>query len=222
VTVPAKNPVNDEATRLQNRLEYEQQFWSRGVSGVAGVDEAGRGPLAGPVVAAAVVLSPGTFIEGVRDSKKLSTKQRDKLDLEIRAQALAFGIGASSARQIDRINIIRATTVAMDRALCQLRRRLTGPVNHVVIDGLPVKGLAWTHEAVVGGDDLVHSIACASVLAKVCRDRVMHRLASRYPDYLCFRKGGYGRAEHRAALDRVGPSPHHRMSFGLAQLNLFS
>lgn len=220
--MPAHEPVRDEASRLQNMLDYEQRFWSRGVSGVAGVDEVGRGPLAGPVVAAAVVLPPGTFIEGVRDSKRLSVKDRDLLDVQIREQAVAFGIGAASARQIDRINILRATTVAMDRALCRLRARMTGPVEHIVIDGLPVKGLAWSHEAVVGGDDLVHSIACASILAKVCRDRVMNRLAVRYPDYLWDRNAGYGTAAHRAAIDEHGPTPHHRLSFGLEQLDLFS
>lgn len=220
--MPAGSPVDDHPLRLQNRLEYEQRFWSRGVSAVVGVDEAGRGPLAGPVVAAAVVLRPGTLIEGVRDSKKLSPRERDALEIEIKARTLAFGIGAASARQIDRINILRATTVAMDRALRQLGRRLDGPVEHVVVDGLPVKGLAWTHEAVVGGDDQVHSIACASVLAKVCRDRVMSRLAPRYPDYAWERNAGYGTADHRAAINRHGPSPHHRMTFGLEQLNLFA
>ena len=220
--MPAGEPGHEDASRLQNRLEYEQRFWSRGISGIAGVDEAGRGPLAGPVIAAAVVLPPGTLIEGVRDSKRLSVKAREELDIQIRAQALAFGIGAASARQIDRINILRATTVAMDRALCQARSRLSGPVEHVVVDGLPVKGLAWTHEAIVGGDDLVHSIACASVLAKVCRDRVMNLLAPRYPGYAWDRNAGYGTADHRAAINRLGPTPHHRMSFGLEQLNLFS
>jgi len=215
-------PVGDEAPPLPNRLEYEQRFWSRGISGVAGVDEAGRGPLAGPVVAAAVVLSPGTLIDGVRDSKKLTPKQRTELEIEIRARALAFGIGAASVRQIDRINILRATTVAMDRALQQLRHRLPGSVDHVVVDGLPVRGLPWQHDAVVGGDDLVHCIGCASVLAKVCRDRAMSRLAPRYPAYLWDRNAGYGTQEHRAAIDRLGPTPHHRLSFGLEQLNLFS
>lgn len=220
--MPADPAVTDDDTRLQNRLDYEHRFWSRGVSGIVGVDEAGRGPLAGPVVAAAVVLQPGTQIEGVRDSKKLTSIRRAELDREIREQALAFGIGAASARQIDRINILRATTVAMDRALCQLRDRMNGPVNHIFIDGLPVKGLAWKHEAIVGGDDLVHSIACASIIAKVCRDRIMSRLADRYPDYRWDRNAGYGTAEHRDAISRCGPSPHHRMSFGLAQLDLFA
>lgn len=220
--MPARSPVDDEPLRLQNRLEYEQRFWSRGVSAVVGVDEAGRGPLAGPVVAAAVVLRPGTLIEGVRDSKKLSPRDRDALEIEVKARALAFGIGAVSAKQIDRINILRATTLAMDRALSQVRRRLEGPVEHIVVDGLPVKGLAWTHEAVVGGDDLVHSIACASVLAKVCRDRVMNRLAPRYPDYSWERNAGYGTADHRDAINRHGPTPHHRMTFGLEQLDLFA
>ena len=157
----------------------------------------------------------------MRDSKRLSAKAREELDIQIRAQALAFGIGAASSKQIDRINILRATTVAMDRALCQARSRLSGPVGHVVVDGLPVKGLAWTHDAIVGGDDLVHSIACASVLAKVCRDRVMNLLAPRYPGYAWDRNAGYGTADHRAAISQLGPTPHHRMSFGLEQLDLF-
>ena len=203
-------------------LAYEQGFWSRGLRHVAGVDEVGRGPLAGPVVAAAVVLRPlDPPIEGVRDSKRLPAKEREELDVEIRARALAFGLGAASVREIDRINILRATRLAMQRALDRVSERLDGSLQHVVIDGLPMVGLPWEHDAVVGGDDAVHSIACASILAKVCRDRLMQRLGTRYPAYGWRSNAGYGTPDHRSALDHMGPSPHHRMTFGLEQLSLF-
>jgi ribonuclease HII len=183
---------------------------------VAGVDEAGRGPLAGPVVAAAVVLPPGCCIAGAHDSKQLSAIRREALSREILAQATAVGIGAASVREIDRINILRATTLAMDRAL----RALGFVPEHVVVDGLPVRHLSCEHEAVVGGDAVVHSIACASIVAKVHRDRLMHRLAARYPAYGWHTNVGYGTPGHLEALRRFGPSPHHRLTFGGVQIEL--
>ncbi len=206
----------DRANRLQNPLYYEERFWSRGLSNVAGIDEVGRGPLAGPVVAAAVVLPPGTPISGARDSKTLSPVRREQLAIEIRDRALAVGLGAASVREIDRFNILVSTRLAMGRALDQLP--LTP--DHVVLDGLPVSGLEWEHEAIVGGDGKVHSIACASILAKVVRDRLMMRLSHRYPGYGWDTNMGYGTAEHRAALERLGPTPHHRLSFGGVQVEM--
>jgi ribonuclease HII len=176
---------------------------------VAGVDEAGRGPLAGPVVAAAVLLPEGVCIEGADDSKALTTEVREELYSRIRAEARCIGIGAASVREIDRRNILRATTVAMQRAL----GRLAVAPDHVVVDGLPVKHLGREHEAVVDGDALIHSIACASIVAKVVRDRLMRRLALRYPGYAWDTNVGYGTAQHRAAIDALGVTPHHRLTF---------
>ena len=201
---------------LRIPLEYERGFWSRGLSGVAGVDEAGRGPLAGPVVAAAVVLREGIGVEGADDSKRVSREEREEVARRIREQAVAVTLGAASAREIDHVNILRATARAMERAIGRLPRL----PDHVVVDGLRMRDLACEHEAVVGGDALVHSVACASIVAKVCRDRLMTRLARRYPEYGWERNMGYGTEEHRAAIRRVGPTPHHRLTFGLEQLEL--
>jgi ribonuclease HII len=208
--------VPPQQERPQSRLAYERRFWGRGVSWIAGVDEVGRGPLAGPVMAAAVVLAPGTFIDGAIDSKQLDTEDRERLSREILGQARAVAIGAASVREIDFFNILRATTRAMRRALGRLPRE----PQHVVIDGRPVKGLGWEHDAVVGGDDLVHSVACASIVAKVCRDRLMLRLAERYPGYDWHTNVGYGTRAHLDAIDRLGLTPHHRITFTGQQLDL--
>lgn len=204
------------AERLQNPLSYEDRFWSRGITRVAGVDEAGRGPLAGPVVAAAVILRPGAPIPGAGDSKTLTRKRREELAGAILSQAAAVSLGAASVREIERLNILVSTRLAMSRALS----RLPLPPDRVLVDGLPVRGLEWDHEAIVGGDGLVHSIGCASILAKVCRDRLMGRLAVRYPGYGWETNMGYGTAEHLAALERLGPTPHHRRTFGGVQIDL--
>jgi ribonuclease HII len=201
--------------RPRDLLEYERGFWGRGRS-VAGVDEAGRGPLAGPVVAAAVVLPPDVCVEGADDSKVLTGDVREELYGRIVACARCVGVGAASVRLIDRRNILRATTVAMQRALDRLG---TSP-DHVVVDGLPVVHLGRPHEAVVDGDALIHSIACASIVAKVVRDRLMRRLAARYPAYAWDRNVGYGTAEHRAAIDELGVTPHHRLTFTGLQFEL--
>lgn len=202
--------------RLQDPLAYERGFWSRGVSWIAGVDEAGRGPLAGPVVACAVVLPPGTWIEGVRDSKLVAPAEREVLSRRILEAARAVALGAASVREIDRYNILVATALAMRRALARLE-----PVpEHVVVDGLPMKGLGWAHDAVVDGDALVHSVACASIMAKVCRDRLMRRLAPRYPVYGWTTNVGYGTPEHLGAVSLHGTSPHHRLTFTGLQLDL--
>jgi ribonuclease HII len=206
----------DPTSRPQDPLAYEARFWGRGVSVVAGVDEVGRGPLAGPVVAAAVVLRPGCPIEGADDSKRLSALERTRLDREIRQSALAFGLGAASVREIDRLNIARATALAMRRAL----EALPVEPDHVVVDGRPVSDLGRDHEAVVGGDARIHSIGCASIIAKTCRDALMLRLAARYPGFRWNTNKGYGTPAHLAALKELGPSPHHRRSFGGVALRL--
>ena len=203
------SPDDAGIERLQDPLEYERRFWSRGLLEVAGVDEVGRGPLAGPVVAAAVVLPEGLRIEGATDSKALSMAERQELSELILAHAPAVTLGAASVREIDRANILVSTAWAMNRALGRLPRT----PDHVVVDGLPMKSLRWKHEALVGGDALVHSVACASIVAKVCRDRLMAKLAVRYPGYGWDHNMGYGTEEHRDALVRLGASPHHRQTF---------
>lgn len=208
-------PESREPNRLQDPLAYERRFWSRGVSGVAGIDEVGRGPLAGPVVAAAVVLPVDALIDGATDSKKLSAGDRETLSAEILAKA-KVGLGAASVHEIDRANILVATAWAMRRAIAHLP---TDP-DHIVVDGLPMKALRRGHDSVVGGDGIVHSISCASIVAKVCRDRLMKRLATRYPEYGWERNVGYGTQEHRDALLRVGRTPHHRQSFLGVQYDL--
>lgn len=208
-------PDATKAERPLDVLEYERQFWGRGRS-VAGVDEVGRGPLAGPVLAAAVILGEETLIEGADDSKVLSAEERLELFDRIREKAVCIGVGAASVREIDRRNILRATTMAMQRALDRLSVR----PDHVVVDGLPVKYLGREHEAVIDGDALVHSIACASIVAKVIRDRLMHRLAVRYPGYAWDKNVGYGTPEHLAAIDQLGVTPHHRLTFTGLQFEL--
>ncbi len=197
-----------ETERLRDPLEYERGFWSRGRL-VAGVDEVGRGPLAGPVVAAAVVLHEDCVIEGATDSKQLSSGAREELSAEILAKARAVRVGAASVREIDHANILVATAWAMRRALDGLGVE----PGQIVIDGLPMKALRRPHEAIVEGDGLVHSIACASIVAKVCRDRLMKRLSERYPGYGWETNVGYGTQEHRDAIGRLGATPHHRQSF---------
>jgi ribonuclease HII len=177
---------------------------------IAGVDEVGRGPLAGPVVACAVIMPPDArAIPGVDDSKRLTPARRLKLAAVIRRRALAIGLGAASARVIDRLNIYHATTLAIRRALSRL---VTAP-HHVLLDGRSIHGLGIPHIAIVGGDARCYSIACASIVAKVTRDRVMKALAKRYPTYGWDHNVGYSTAMHLAALEATGVSPHHRRSF---------
>lgn len=167
-------------------------------------------------MAAAVVLRRDGWVAGVDDSKRLPPALRERLSDEILARAAAVGIGAASVREIDRTDVLRATVTAMARAL----ERLPEPPDHVVVDGLPVPGLGWEHEAVVGGDGLIHSVACASIVAKVARDRLMRRLAARYPGYGWAENVGYGTPDHLEALRSMGPTPHHRDLMRTAQLDL--
>ena len=187
----------------------ERAFFARGSRRVAGVDEVGRGPWAGPVIAAAVVVGPDTpRLEGVNDSKQLTMRRREQLAAVI-VSTLPYAVGAASTREIDRLNIRRATALAMRRALA----RLPQPADVVLVDGLPVPELGCAHEALVGGDARSYAIACASIVAKTVRDRLMRRLAARYPDYGWDRNCGYGTPKHRAAIELTGVTPHHRRSF---------
>lgn len=177
---------------------------------LAGVDEVGRGPLAGPVVACAVIMPPDRrAIAGVDDSKRLSEPERVRLAAKIRDHAVAIGVGAASVREIDTYNIYHASTRAIRRAILRLGHR----PDHVVLDGNPIRTLEIAHTAVVGGDARCYGIACASIIAKVLRDDLMHRLAARYPQYGWDRNAGYATAEHIAILDSLGGTPHHRTSF---------
>jgi ribonuclease HII len=205
--------------RLLNRvLKTERGFWSRGIVSLAGVDEVGRGPLAGPVLAAAVILPPDCVIQGAGDSKKLTAARREELTIEIHRRAICVRIGAASTHEIDRINILRASALAMKRAV----EKLYPIPDHLLVDGLPVRELGFERQtAVVGGDASVHSIACASIVAKVCRDRLMCRLAVRYPQYGWEHNKGYATADHREALATHGPTPHHRRSFNPMDQLLF-
>ena len=198
-----------ETWRLKRLLETEQELWEYGLRHVAGIDEAGRGPLAGPVVAAAVILPPGTAIRGVDDSKRLPPERREALFLEIRDAAICYGVGAASAREVDRINILRATHLAMRRAL----QRLRVTPERVIVDGLRVPTLPEDQLAIVDGDARVHCVACASIIAKVVRDRLMARLSPRYPAYGWDTNAGYGTPDHREAIVSLGLTPHHRRSF---------
>ncbi|HUP89735.1 MAG TPA: ribonuclease HII [Longimicrobiales bacterium] len=199
--------------RLKKLLEHEQSLWEKGIEFVAGVDEVGRGPLAGPVLAAAVIMPVGVGIRGVDDSKKLTAEKRESLFLEIREKALAIGVGAASSREIDRINILRASHLAMERAL----RKMPRQPHHVFIDGLPIPYFSYPHTAVIEGDAKVHCIACASIVAKVIRDRLMRMLSVRYPAYNWCNNAGYSTEDHRNAIFQVGLTPHHRRSFDFNQ-----
>ena len=176
---------------------------------LAGVDEAGRGPLAGPVVAAAVILDDLQPIAGLADSKKLSARRRERLYDEIFAKALCCSIAEASVQEIDQLNILQATLLAMQRAVAGLRLK---PVK-VLVDGNRLPVLDVRAEAVVQGDALVPAISAASILAKVHRDRLCQALHAQYPVYGFDRHKGYGTAEHLGALAEHGPSPSHRLSF---------
>jgi ribonuclease HII len=185
---------------------------------LAGVDEVGRGPLAGPVVACAVIMPPEKkAIRGVDDSKKLTCAERERLAALIRDRALAWALGAASVREIDRINIYQASRLAMHRAL----RRLRVQPDHVLVDGRHISTLPVAHTAVVHGDARCFSIACASIIAKVTRDRLMAALALRHPGYLWERNAGYTTRAHVRGLADHGITAHHRRSFWrVSQLTL--
>ena len=180
---------------------------------IAGVDEVGRGPLAGPVVACAVVMPPDArAIPGVDDSKRLAPDERVRLAARIRARALALAVGAASVREIDRLNIYHANTLAIRRALARLERMGIVP-DHVLVDGKPIRTLGVAHTALVKGDARCYAVACASIVAKVTRDRLMLRLATRHPGYAWERNVGYGTTAHWAGINTLGLTAHHRRSF---------
>ena len=188
----------------------ENELYDDGLDGyICGVDEAGRGPLAGPVCAAAVILPRNIEIAGLNDSKKLSAKKRDALFDEIIDKAISYGIAYATEQEIDEINILNATFLAMNRAISQLE-----PAPKLaLVDGNTVKGIEFTAKNIIGGDGKSASIAAASILAKVSRDRLMLEMAEKYPEYAFDKHKGYGTKAHYAALREYGPSPIHRMTF---------
>ena len=193
----------------KNMWQIEEGLYERGIVTVCGVDEAGRGPLAGPVCAAAVILPPHLDIPGLDDSKKLTDKRRRELFPIIKEQAVAYGIGLASHEEIDEINILQATFLAMERALAQLNVR----PDIALIDGNREKDFGLPVQTVVKGDSRSANIAAASVLAKVTRDMIMEELASEYPQYGFEIHKGYGTKAHYEALRTYGHSPIHRMTF---------
>ncbi len=189
---------------------FEERLWSRGITRVAGVDEAGRGCLAGPVIAAACILPEGCDpLEGIRDSKLTRRDERAELVQMILDRAVAVRLGAASCREIDRINIRAASVLAMKRALAMI-----GKWDYALIDGpFPPEFQGQQAEGIVDGDALSPSIACASILAKTLRDDLMVRLSRRHPEFGWDSNAGYGTTVHREALAKLGPTPHHRISF---------
>lgn len=189
-------------------LDIEREAWEEGLGVVAGMDEAGRGPLAGPVVTAAVVLTPDRAFEGATDSKALRPARREELCARIREEAPACSVGAASTREIEHLNILRATSLAMRRAL----GGLAVDPELLLVDGKGIPDLP-EHRPLVDGDRRSRSVACASIVAKVIRDRLMERLSPRYPEYGWASNKGYHTPQHTEALARLGPTPHHRRTF---------
>ncbi|MDE2998632.1 MAG: ribonuclease HII [Gemmatimonadota bacterium] len=204
-----RKSVATERARLEKMRVLEEQLYQRGLCRIAGVDEAGRGPLAGPVVAAAVILPREALISGLNDSKVLTPEKRSNLYERITETAVAHGIGEASALEIDRINILQATYLAMRRAI----ERLGVPPERVLVDGTGVPGSPFPESAVIDGDAASQSIAAASILAKVTRDRQMAAFHNEFPEYGFADHKGYGSARHRKALRAHGPCRIHRLSF---------
>lgn len=192
-----------------NWLEFEQQAAAKGYSAICGVDEAGRGPLAGPVCAAAVILPENKVIDGVNDSKKLSEKKREALFDVICETARSYSIAYASVEEIEELNILNATMLAMKRAV----EGLDVKADYAMIDGNRTPDLEIESEFIIKGDAKSMSVACASILAKVSRDRLLYEYAKEYPQYGFEKHKGYGTKAHTEALKEYGPCPYHRMSF---------
>ena len=192
-----------------NLWEIEMSCWEKGYHLVCGVDEAGAGPLAGPVYAAAVVLPPHLELKWLNDSKQVTPKRREILFHEIQSWAIAWAVTAVDETVIDEVNILNARLMAMERAICQLEPA----ADYALIDGNRDKGITLPHETVIKGDSKSASIAAASILAKVSRDHYMEEMAERYPQYQFDKHKGYPTKLHYELLDRFGPSPIHRKSF---------
>ena len=205
----ARSVAARQAWRLKRLLAVERELWAEGYRRVAGVDEVGVGPLAGPVVAAAVVFPPQVGIKGVDDSKRLSVEQRLGLADQIRRQAVAWGVGRVEPSEIDRLNVYQATLEAMRRALAALAEA----PDYVLVDARTVPGVTVPQRGIVRGDAACHAIAAASILAKCERDALMVEHDTQWPGYGFAEHKGYATEEHRVALRRLGPCPIHRRSF---------
>lgn len=201
--------AKERRARLDALLHFERVLWKAGLERVAGVDEVGVGPLAGPVVAAAVIFPPGTEIEGIDDSKALAEEERERLDAEIRARAVSVTLGVVDIEEIDRINIYHAGLAAMRQAVLKLET----PPQHVLVDSRTIPDLPVPQNSFDKGDGLNFSIAAASIVAKVYRDRLMTELDERYPGYGFASHKGYATPAHQAAIRERGPCPIHRRSF---------
>lgn len=199
----------DERLRCDSMLNFERVLWRSGLRHVAGVDEAGTGPLAGPVVAAAVVFAPDTAIEGVDDSKRLDPARRARLAEVIRKEATGIGIGIAEVEEVDRLNVYHAALQAMRRAV----EALPVEPEHVLVDARTIPGLSVPQNPFQKGDGIDFSIAAASIVAKTHRDALMEELDARFPGYGFARHKGYGTADHQRAIRELGPSPVHRRSF---------
>ena len=198
---------------FQRLMEFERSYWEQGFELIAGVDEAGRGPLAGPVVAAAVILKPDFYLLELNDSKKLKDSKREELYDQIMDEALAVGVGIVDNNEIDDINILQASFKAMTKALLELKNSGNEP-DFIFVDGnQSIPGLVTFQRPIVGGDGESASIAAASIIAKVTRDRMMVEYDKKYPGYDFAQNKGYGSANHIQALRKLGPTPIHRLSF---------
>jgi ribonuclease HII len=206
-----------ELHRTQVMYKHEEELWNQGFI-VAGIDEAGRGPLAGPVVAGAVILPQDTKIFGINDSKKLSEKKREELAEIIKKEAIAWSLGIVDAEIIDEINILQATKLAMQKAV----EGLSHCPNYLLIDAVTIPNLAIQQKGIIGGDQVSVSVAAASILAKTTRDSLMLEYHEQYPQYGFRQHKGYGTAEHIEALQTYGVSPIHRKTFNLVYQNMFN
>lgn len=198
-----------EAMRLRAMWDIENTLFAENYNIIAGVDEAGRGPLAGDVYAAAVILPENIIIEGLNDSKKISEKKREELYEIIKDKAVAWAVATATVEEIDALNIRNATYLAMNRALNDLKTK----IDYVLIDGDCIKDCKYPHSCVIKGDSKSASISAASILAKVTRDRYMLTLAEQYPEYFFEKHKGYGTALHIEMLKKYGASPVHRKTF---------
>lgn len=205
-----------EHSRLETLCLYEQKLWDRGITRIGGTDEAGAGPLAGPVVAAAVIFPPGLTIPGVDDSKKLSPARRKELAREIKEHAVSWATGLATPGEIDEINIYQASLLAMRRAV----KKLNPSPEHLLIDARELKSVSLPQTSINQGDSKSFTIASASILAKTHRDLIMLEMDKRHPEYGFARHKGYPTLEHREALQRFGPTPEHRHSFTFKKVNL--
>lgn len=199
-----------EQIRLEKLKELENNLYHQGITAICGIDEAGRGPLAGPVVVGAVIMPKDSMLEGINDSKKISEKKRELLYDQIIEQSISYGVGIVEQREIDAINILNATKKALTLALTELVRK----PDYIVVDALNhIDTLGIPYQSIIKGDATCYSIAAASIIAKVTRDRIMRQWDEIYPQYGFSKHKGYGTAAHIKAIKEYGPCPLHRQSF---------